>query len=53
MKSKMYVFIDKETGEVADAGDYESEEEALNDFHNWDEPRNRYMINNETGERWD
>lgn len=49
----MYVFVNKQTEEVEDAGDYESEEEALQDFYNWDKPRGRYMINNETGERWD
>lgn len=48
-----YVFIDKDTGEVADAGDYESEEEALEDFNKWDKPRNRKMVNNETGQEWE
>ena len=47
-----YVFIDKETGEVCDSGDYDNKEEALKDFYNWDKPRGRKMINNETGEEW-
>jgi len=48
----MYVFINKKTREVEGAGDYETEEDALMDFENWDKPRGRYMVNNETGKEY-
>lgn len=43
---------DKETKELKDSGQYDTEEEAKEDFEKWDKPRGRYALLDD-GTRWD